>query len=737
LPFGLYHAWRYNYFAWEFPNTYYGKLERRATFPLLEWTSKSWQYTRDFAFEMGWGFFLPVFTMGAIGSRGWRWPLAFGIAAGTAVLVTLVEPAQRALLPAVVLAILGVFWVGLATVEERPPKALFLAGVVVAAGLIGASELLRQGYDMAPNQIPVFDALKTVPPYALISVGVVLFAASWGARFEASRRLTTGLVLAAVLFALIAQWDWMNGYRWYAPAVVPGSLLFALGAHGFAQVLQRTFGESTQTITVSGAIAIIGLTLLTVPANVAHTQKIAAKPQTKPVHVRHRVNFVNGVRDTLHMDYERFIDLDVDQGAHLYWSDFEMLDLAGLIDVPFAQHKFEQPFVREYLFYEKVPHFIHVHGGWAGSSRIPRLKEFREGYVEIPGYIANRREFHIGNHVRRNLMLADSWPPDARVDVRGEPVRFDNDVMVHGIRVPSEPAEKGKFYVEIGVSLEVSRKRKEDNFRVWLIAERGAQHHVWDLAPTYDWITPRDWKRGEIFQGRYSLDLPEALTAGTYDLVVVVVNSDGSVAQVLGSSAGPATVATGELRYEDALTVLDATAWSKAREQDRANAIAHASASRCFEAEHAWLLARRHSGHDRAWIDEQWGELRRAFATCYAEASDAYDDPTKKVPDLVKAREHDHWAPAYRDRAREVADALMERGTASREGQDWERAYRYFADAVAVDRSRSWARRWAEEARAYRLEIDDETMAAKEAKRKADVEKRRAELKQRSKSPPR
>ena len=55
LPFGLYHAWRYTYFAWEFPNTYYGKLERRPTFPLFDWTGKSWRYTRDFAFEMGWG----------------------------------------------------------------------------------------------------------------------------------------------------------------------------------------------------------------------------------------------------------------------------------------------------------------------------------------------------------------------------------------------------------------------------------------------------------------------------------------------------------------------------------------------------------------------------------------------------------------------------------------------------------------------------------------------------------
>ncbi|MEO0604947.1 MAG: hypothetical protein AAF211_26180, partial [Myxococcota bacterium] len=464
------------------------------------------------------------------------------------------------------------------------------------------------------------------------------------------------------------------------------------------------------------------------PANVRHTLAIAAKPQTKPMHVKQRVKYVNGVRDRLHVDGERWLDLDVDQGAHLFWSDFEMLDIAGLIDMPMGHHKFEKPFLREYLFEEKRPHFIHCHGGWAGSSGIPRFAEFKKGYVEIPGYIANKREFHIGNHLRRDLLFGPTWPPDDRVPALGEPVRFDNTVTVHGLRVPSEPVRGGKLYVEIGMSEAAkTRRRVESDFRVLLVAERGAQQHTWELAPAYDWVFPVDWKDDEIFQGRYSLDLPPTLTEGTYDLIAVVIGGD-SLAATRSDPDERFTVARGELRYPGALTILDAPGRDAARDEDRAQALADAEAGRCDDAEHAFWLARRHSSDDAAWVDAAWPELRTAFATCWAEASDDHEAPADKVPDLVRAREWDHWAPAYRSRAADVADARIARGKELRATADWERAYHAFADEVAVDRSRAWARRWAEEARAFKLGIDEASKAERQA-RKIEAAKRPSRVK--------
>jgi len=60
----------------------------------------------------------------------------------------------------------------------------------------------------------------------------------------------------------------------------------------------------------------------------------------------------------------------------------------------------------------------------------------------------------------------------------------------------------------------------------------------------------------------------------------------------------------------------------------------------------------------------------------------------------------------------------------------WERSYRLFSDLLRLDPSWSWARRYAEEARAYRLGIDpisQAVAAASKAQREAQVEERRQE----------
>ena len=58
--------------------------------------------------------------------------------------------------------------------------------------------------------------------------------------------------------------------------------------------------------------------------------------------------------------------LDVDMGAHMYFSGWDIVDIAGLVDVPMARHSdFNQAFISEYIFGERNPEFAHVHGGWA------------------------------------------------------------------------------------------------------------------------------------------------------------------------------------------------------------------------------------------------------------------------------------------------------------------------------------------------------------------------------------
>ncbi len=734
LPFGVYQAWRYSYFAWELPNTYYAKLERRPEFPLLDWAGKSWKYTRNFMHEVGWGFFLPIWVLGAMGHTRWRFPAAIAISLAMALAVDLGAD-QRYLLPIVVTALLGVFWLGLRMTEQNPPRWLAGAGLLVAVGLVAASELLRWGTEAEPIVLPTPEWVSTVPPYVLIGLGMLLPLLVVGHREWQARMLTWLLCCAAILFALIAQWDWMNGYRWYAPAVVPGALLFGFGVSSFAEIAQQSLSERRPMSVVGYAVAVV-LVLATVPANVWHTVGIARKPQAEPRDVLQRVKYVDGVRDRLHV-YERWVDLDVDQGAHLYWSDFEMLDIAGLVDVPLAHHKFERPFVQEYLFEEERPHFAHVHGGWATNSRIPSFKEFRSDYLEIPGYIANRTQFHIGNHVRRDLIVQNRWPhAPARV-------ALEDGIVLQGVHVPSEPKAGDSVYVEVGVSSTKPRKNASDNFRMVMFAAGGGALHTWDVAPGYDWLFPEDWGGGEVFVGKLDLRLPQTLPPGTYDLGFVVMSERGTVLGPLDPTDVPTNVrvgghdglapylAHGEVVYRSPLVILDEASFEAAVQDDLAAAVAQADADRCEAGKRSWFLARMHRAGSEDFVSDHRDEVHRALAGCYARRADTLDDRADKVATLVRARELDHWAPDYRRRAKPLAEELYQEGLVARESADWEAAYRLFADAVDVDRSRSWARRYAEEARGYRLGIDEETLAKEQAEkeeRREAARRRRQDL---------
>ena len=749
VPFGLYHAWRYDYFAWELPNTYYAKLERRNEFPFLDWNSKAWKYTRNFMFEVGWGFFLPVWVLGIIGHERWRFPTAAVVSLVLGLSIAFGGD-QRVLLLVLVAFMLVAFWLGLRHTEEQPPRGLALGGLGVAVALIGASELLRY-FGFAPSPIPTWDWVGLAPAYLLLAASVGLAVMSYGTPQWQARLLTWMLCWAAVGFALLAQWDWMKGFRWFAPAVVPGAVLFALGASSLGYALRDLFKgdpEADGPVAPDGFVYGVGSLMVAVCLipNVVHTVNVARAPDTEPRDVRMRVNYVNQVRNRLHVD-ERFVDLDVDQGAHLYWSDFEMMDIAGLIEVPLAHHKFERPFLKEHLFKERRPHFIHIHGGWASSSRIPSLPEFRREYVEIPGYVANRKQFHIGNHIRRDILLQDRWPHSGH-----PPVALDEGVVVHGVKVPSEPAVGGHMHLHIGLSSSQPRKKqKEDDFRVVAFASSsGGDLHTWDLAPGYDWIFPNEWRGEEVFVGRVNLRLPDTLEPGRYDLGLVVFGSDGRVLEVThpddlpngvlmgGSEGHPARFANGELVFGGQLTILSVEDRNAAADEDLRASVAASESGKCDEAAEKWALARWHRPADRAWADAQRRSAVRPLADCLARQADTLSSREDRVAALVAARKLDHWSSEYRQRARPLAEELFQEGLAAFAVQDWEAAYRLFADAVDVDRSRSWARRYAEEARAYRLEIDDASLAKKEAekeerrvkakKQRADAEKKRQAL---------
>ena len=89
IPFGLYQAWRYWYFAWPFPNTYYAKLGTGKRFRPFGWTQRGWKYINKYleahnivdlqGFKIHMGYALPLLLVGMNGlKKSWmRWSSLF------------------------------------------------------------------------------------------------------------------------------------------------------------------------------------------------------------------------------------------------------------------------------------------------------------------------------------------------------------------------------------------------------------------------------------------------------------------------------------------------------------------------------------------------------------------------------------------------------------------------------------------------------------------------------------
>lgn len=718
VPFFAYQAWRYNYFAWAFPNTYYAKLGDHREPQPLAWDKRGWKYVRNWAHELGVGYFLPVLFLGITGARRWR-PLPAVLMSLVLGIAILLPGEQRLLLPVVLGFTFAVFYTAMSWQSGdalgRPPRLVTAAGLLLVAGFIAVAEYLRaQG---AESQLSSPEWLANAPPYVLLGAFVLMPLVGVRTPGWQARTACWGTMGVAVFFASYAMGDWMKGFRWLSLATVPGSVVLASGVVAVGDLVQRAFGNQVSRWTIPGWATAVVLVGGMIAPNVAHTSWLNGSRETSPYSVKRRVDYKQLIRERLLID-ERIVDLDIDQGAHLWWSDHYMLDLAGLVDVPLAQHRFERAFVREYIFEEHKPHLAHVHGGWANSSRIPTHPEWARDYFEVPGYPVSKRQLHVGNFIRRDLVMKPSWKeglPD-----RG--VTFEGGVELVGWDVPSPEAARGRrFYIEVAFRIQ-ERRTEDQDFRVLLFLHGDNQVASWDIPMGYDWLPPHKWKPSEIFHGRYALELPNKVPEGEYGLGFAVLAADGTVLPVVGelperavAGTEDAHLALGEVRFDDGLQVVKIDQLRSAATADYRAALKHAADGRCEDAERSWWLARMHHPRAYIWADQRKPEVTRAFADCWV--GRAAVDPEREVDHLARARQWDHHAPSLLAAARPVADKRYAAGMQARAEEDYEAAYRAFSDVLRIDASRSWARRYAEEARAVRLGFDPATKARKEAER--------------------
>ncbi len=697
LPFSLYHAIRYSYFAWAFPNAYYAQLGHRDLGPIT-WSQRGWKYIRGWAVDTHLGWFLPLFITSVNGQKGWRrWaaPAATGIAA-----VCFLYPGSALTEP----------W-------SRWPT-----------GLASPSWW---------GQLRV---------WTLFGLALILPVMAIGNPGWQGRVLCWGSILITLFFCLLSDGDWMSGYRWLSFVSAPASILFAVGVYDLAGVMQQTFGRvSRPGWSIPGWLTAVALTAAVMPGFYQHSEAFFAKRETSPFIVKQRVQYTDSVADRLFLDGHIY-NLDVNVGAHLYWSTHQVVDLSGRNDVTMAHHSFRQREVtREYIFDQRKPHIAHVHGGWASNSRIPTFDQWKQDYIQIPHY--GGQILHVGNHVRRDLVMEERWTgPGERV------VAFEDGFALAGFDVPSaEISVGGALFLEVG-ALYRETDRKED---VRLLAFLSNAEHgpfLFDVPLGYDWLPPSEWQDDEVFHGRFAPLLPTELEPGMYDVGFVAIAADGSVLRVarpaVQAEEGDVTslpagmvvagwndveprVAMGEVRFENIVTIGSAGAGWRGARADLDRAHESARQGRCEDAENDWTLARRHLPRATGWHEQQAGDLAPAMASCYAGRALETDDLFAAAALLGLGRTWDRHREELLAATRTVGEELYAMGQAARGEGRWQEAFEAFDAAVEANPSLSWARRYAEEARDHRLGITGGSRDRAEAERGERLERLRVEQERR------
>ncbi len=470
--------------------------------------------------------------------------------------------------------------------------------------------------------------------------------------------------------------------------------------------------------TFAGAVCAI----LFLAPHINHLNVIANKPETSPKSVKRRVDYINAAAARLHVDTP-IVNIDVDQGAHLWWSGHQMLDIAGLVDMSMAHQKYKPEFIREYIFAERKPQFAHVHGGWANKSKINKQPEWKRDYFEIPGYPTGK-SLHVGNHVRRDLFIKTEWP-----DVPERHIQFEGGTELVGYyTAASEVGTSDSLYLEVALRIPEATKKGEGFRMMAFLANDAGDIQIWDLPPGYDWYTTDLWKKDEIVWGRFSL--PVNLKEGSYDLGFVVFDLDGKVLSAL-SSGGPGPTLSpaaprflpGEVLFPGAMRVLSAKDAETAADAAHASAITKAKAGDCAGAESSWDEARRRMTKQDKWLQAHKGTAMNALAACLAAEASKSSDQAEQVALISKARRFSHLEPTLLAVAAPLAEGAYLRGKEAYDQQRWEDAYRELAAAVAFEPWRAWAKRYMEEARAHRLGIDPDSLAKKKAD--ADAKKKR------------
>ena len=298
-PFLVYQAWRYNYFAWEFPNTYYAKLDGENRFQPWRWRTRGWKYIINYTSAYGIAYALPAYAVAMVGLRdARRWLVVLGTSIGALVMLWNGQDGIPADFDPDWLAYVQKHWDKVRVITVLASVITFAAFTTregwvrrVGLGLMGTGLIVTGIFGVESDT--VFKAL------AALGGGFLFLAAFANTHREAiARNLVLAMGAIGVFFIVYSGGDWMKQWRFFSHFTVPMYVLLGLGLGQLilALPIPRMRGGWTSLV----------LTMILAP-NLWNSIHSAPAPETSVSNVYTRVKYMQWVQRRMHIHINKYM----------------------------------------------------------------------------------------------------------------------------------------------------------------------------------------------------------------------------------------------------------------------------------------------------------------------------------------------------------------------------------------------------------------------------------------------
>ncbi|MEX2158201.1 MAG: hypothetical protein WEB04_02250 [Dehalococcoidia bacterium] len=290
-----------------------------------------------------------------------------------------------------------------------------------------------------------------VGDYWLLPVLFLLPLCLIGRRGLSTYSLPLLMVLAGATSALFVGGDWMEYHRFMSPLVPLIFLCAQEGLRAGVRPIESVLGSvGIPSIASSSAAAALAAALVATMA-IGNTQEVDRahdRPFGAPyAGIKQHADAMEQLAARLHLEDATVLTPDI--GAVAYTTDLEIVDLAGLGDAYIARHH-SIPEIAHYVFVERRPDIISLHGVWVNSSQLDNDPRLWTDYV--PQLIRTDAAGGLirGTFVRRDLVLFDGSCPDAipwdQAASLPQGVATVSGAVVGDLR-PVGPADPAVFYL--------------------------------------------------------------------------------------------------------------------------------------------------------------------------------------------------------------------------------------------------------------------------------------------------